>query len=170
MHRAGRLAGGVAFVATVGWVRREVRDAGDLERLRVRPRGVDVAVHEEDRPVGEIVEQILRRCSAGEMLHRPAAAEDPGALGVLGGVSRHGVAIRGHPGQIVERDVHPVPTRERRVDVRILEPRQHHPPGQVHHLGGGAGRSRTSASVPTATIRPSRIAIACAHRRAASIV
>ena len=56
------------------------------------------------------------------------------------------------------------------VDVRVLERRQHHPAGRWRTSFASGNRSRTSGSVPTATMRSPRIATAPAHRRAASIV
>ena len=55
----------------------------------VDPGAVTVAVGEEDRPVGDDrVEGLTRRGAAREVLHRPAAADDPLEVGVRRGVRR----------------------------------------------------------------------------------
>ena len=64
-------------------------DARELERPAVDPGAVVVAVGQEHRPVGDDRVEVGRgRRAAGERRHRPAAAEDPGQLGVGGGVRR----------------------------------------------------------------------------------
>ena len=143
----------------------------DLERLRVHPRAVDVAVQQEDGPVGhDVVEQLLGRGAAWEVGHEPAAAEDPRLLRVGAGVRRDGVAVRVDARQVVERDVQPVPARERRVDVGVWKPGSTIRPGRCRSSFASGNRSFTSGSVPTAAIRSPRTATAPAHRRAASIV
>src|SRR5690606_22370073 len=51
---ARRLAALVANDRATRWIRRVLRDAGDLERARVRKRHVPVEARNEDRVVGNV--------------------------------------------------------------------------------------------------------------------
>ena len=96
VQRPLRLAGLEALDPPARWVGRLARDAGGRERDRVHPGAVAVAVVEERRPVGNDGVQVgPARRPALEGVDRPAAADDPVELGVLGGVA--GDRSRGTP-------------------------------------------------------------------------
>src|SRR6266542_113375 len=98
-YSAGLVAGGRAVahpleppIGGVGRVRAHPRK---LERPAVDPGAVVVAVNEVDGPVWDDMVQVAARGSAGgEMVHRPAAAEDPRSAGVP-------PRILGDPGEAV---------------------------------------------------------------------
>ncbi len=126
---------GVTLDPPVPRVGRLARDVADLQRLRVHPRAVDVAVQQEDGPVGDdVVEQVLGRCAAGEVRHEPAPAEDRRLVGVLPGVRRHRVSVRVHARKVVERHVQAIAAGERGVEMGVLERREHHPSREVEEL------------------------------------
>jgi hypothetical protein len=95
---------------------------------------VGVGVHQVDRSVrDERVELPAVRLVAAEHRHVPATADDPGVVGVRRGVRGDPVEVVRQRVQVVEVEVPPDPARERRVDVRVLEPRRDTGPGE--HVG-----------------------------------
>ena len=108
-----------------------------------------VAVHEEGRPVGhDRVEVGLERRAAGKGVHRPAVAEDPLAVGMLGCVACDRLeALLARLG-LVERALELREPAVRRVEVRVLEAGEHHAAaelddarlraGELGEVGGGA--------------------------------
>ncbi len=64
------------------------------------------------------------RCGPAVAEHRrvPATTDDPGVAGIRGGVRRDPFQVVVDVVQVVEVDVPPDAPRERRVDVRVLEP------------------------------------------------
>jgi hypothetical protein len=140
LERAARLARarGVPLDPSVGGIGRVPRDAGEFQGAAVDPGTVMVPVGQIDRSVGDDgVQQLLRRRTALEGLHRPAASGDPLPLRMRGGVRAHG----GHrllrclgPGQVALGEFE---TGRDRVDVRVLEAGQQQPPRQVDHFGPG---------------------------------
>ncbi len=136
VERTRGLAPTVPLDAAVGGIRRGRGDAGPLERRGVDPGAVVVAVGQEHRPVRhDPVEHCRGRDAAGEGIHRPAATDDPLGIGIRQGVRRDGVDV------VVEV----VPAGEvagvhleaglDRVDVGVLESRQHPGAVEVHDLG-----------------------------------
>ena len=86
---------GITLDPPTGRVGRGRRDAGQFERPRVDPGAVVVAVREHGGPVGhDRVERGRRRRPAGEVVHRPAAADHPLAVGMRR-------PIRGDPAQVL---------------------------------------------------------------------
>ena len=72
-----------AVEAAVGRFRGPRRDPGDLERLRVDPGAVAVAAGQEDRSIGRDPVQVSPAGDAArEVVHGPAAALDPGHVGM----------------------------------------------------------------------------------------
>ncbi|GAA3146279.1 hypothetical protein GCM10017687_74030 [Streptomyces echinatus] len=140
LERAARLAGGVALDPPVGRVGGAPADPGQLQRPAVDPGTVVVPVGQIHRPVRDDgVQQLLRRRTARERLHGPAAAEDPLPLrmGVgVGAYGGHGLLGRRPSGQIALGQFEP---GRHRMDVRVLEAGQQQPAGQVHHLGARPG-------------------------------
>ena len=136
----GRLTGrGVALDPAVGRVGGVAVDAGDLERLAVDPGAVHVAVHQEDRPVGDDrVEVLLARRAAGKVLHRPAAAGDPRLVRVRCGVRGDGGQVALPLDGVVEPQPVELAARHRCVHVRVLEAGQHLGAAGLHHPGAGA--------------------------------
>ena len=125
----------VADEVAVPRVGRVGGDARELERLRVHPRRVRVGVHQVDRPIRhEGVELTTVRLVAAEHRHVPAAADDPGVVGVRRDVRGDPIEVVLQRVQVVEVEVPPDPPRERGVDVRVLEPRRD--AGPREHIGG----------------------------------
>ncbi len=140
---AGGLAVRAALDPAVVRIRGVPVDPGRLQRAGVHPGPVHVAVEQEHRAVGDDrVQVLLARCAAREVLHGPAAAEDPGLLGVGVGVGGDGVQVGVPPLQVVQPQPEPVASGERRVDVGVLEAGQQQPAGRAHHAGGGSGQAR----------------------------
>ena len=110
-----RRAVGVADEVAVPRIGRVGGDARELERLRVHPRRVRVGVHQVDGPVGhERVELATVRMVVAEHRHVPAAADDPGVVGVRRGVRRDPVEVVLHRVQVVEVAVPADPPRRTR--------------------------------------------------------
>ena len=93
-----------------------------------------------------------------------------GCSGLARAYGRDRVAVRVDARQVVERDVQPVPARERRVQMGVLEGGEHHPAGEVEDFLRIREAFPHRGSVPTAAIRSPTMATAPAQRRAASIV
>ena len=172
VERAGRLAVGRPLDAAVVGIGRVPRDAGSLERPRVHPGAVAVAVRQVDAPIRhDRVQEFLGGGAAREDVHRPSPAEDPFALGMVArvGLDREQVVLLGR--QVVQVALHHVEAAEDRMHVGVLEPRHEHLPGEVDDLGAAARRASGSRRrCPTATIRPASTATARAQERAASTV
>ena len=139
VQRALGLAGRGPLDPAVRGIRGRGVHPGQRQRPRVHPGAVVVAVGQEHRPVGDhLVEVLLGGHAAGEHVHAPAAAGDPGGAGVAAGVGadRRQVALPGVlAGQVALAALQPAAGR---VHVRVLEPGQQHPPAQVDHLGARA--------------------------------
>ncbi|CAB5028053.1 unannotated protein [freshwater metagenome] len=141
VHRVGRtlvegsggLSGdGIALDSPVDGVGGVAGDTCQLERPTVDPGPVHIAVKQEHGPIGyHRVEVLLTRSAAGEVLHGPATADDPLVVGVRVGVRSNRGEVVVATLDIVEKDVHSVATAEGRMDVRVLEPRNHHASWQV---------------------------------------
>ncbi len=126
---------GVALDAAVGGVGRAGVHARELERPRVDPGAVVVAVVDEHRAVGdELVQDVLGRGAAGEHVHRPPAPEDPLGARVRPRVRRDQGSVLLQAVRLGQVDPQPVEPRGRRVHVRILEAREQEPAGQVDDL------------------------------------
>ena len=139
LERPGGLSVGVALDPAVGGVGGLARNPGELERPRVRPGAVAVAVHEEGRPVGDkFVEVALERSPAREGVHRPAVPEDPVAVGMLGGIARDSLeAFLARLG-LVQSALKLREAAVRRVEVRVLEAREHHAAAELDDACPGA--------------------------------
>ncbi len=119
---AVRIAGDPAIVG----VGRRGRDAGPVERGRVDPRIVAVAVGQEDRAVrADPVEVLPARQPAREVRQRPAATRDPLDIRVGARVGRDG-------GQVFVKSTEPVElaadareARHRWVDMAVAEAWRH---------------------------------------------
>ena len=125
VERAARRAVGVALDPAVGGVGGRGRDPGQLERLRVDPRPVPIAVGQEDRAVGDDpVEVLAPRRPALERGHVPAAAADPRLVRVR---SRRRPRSTSSPGpdcaSVVEVAAEHRQPAVDRVDVGVLEAR-----------------------------------------------
>ena len=114
-------------------------DPGELERFAVDPGAVAVAVRQVDRAVrGDLVQRRGCRDTAGERLHRPAAAGDPAVAGVALDVvadDREVLRQRDRAGQVAPAQLIAC---ENRMHVRVDEARQQRAAGQVDDLGAGA--------------------------------
>ena len=159
VQRAGRLPGhGVAFDAAVPRVGRVARDPRELERAAVHPRAVHVPVHQEHRTVGDdAVQVLLARGSAGEQVHRPPPSGDPRLAGVVRGVRGDRLQVGVDRPEVVEVHAQQVPSAERGMDVRVLEPGHDQPPGHRPHVGRGVRRDPVAqpASRRRRSARPS---------------
>ena len=125
VERAGRAAVRVALDPAVGRVGGLGGHAGQLECPGVDPGAVAVAVGQDDRAIRhDRVEVLAPWRAAGEVVHVPAAAADPGlvrvASSVLGDHREVGLA----PAGVVELAAEPGQTAVDRMDVRILETRR----------------------------------------------
>ncbi len=162
---AGGVPVGVPLDAAVRRVRRPGVDPGQLERPAVDPCPVVVPVGQVDRPVGHHPVEVGRgRSAAGEGRHRPASAEDPRHLRVVGGVRRDGgeVAVPAlHLGQVAPD---PLESALDGVHVGIHEPRREQPSPEIDVLDARPRRRPRSASAPTSTIRPPSTTTAPAPR------
>ena len=122
----------VALDPAAGRIGRRRRDPGRRERPRVDPDPVVVAVREHGRAVRhDGVERRRRRRAAGEVAHRPAAADDPLPVGV-------GVAVDGDTAQVLVGAAAALEAAQRRrvaarpeMAVRVLESGEHHPAVEV---------------------------------------
>jgi hypothetical protein len=130
------LARRVPFEPAVCRIGRVPCDTGEFQRAAVDPGAVVVAVGQIHRPVRyDRVQQRLRRRTALEGLHGPAAAGDPLSVGVRVGVRPNdGKRVPGRlrPGQVALGELQ---ARRHRVDVRVLEPGQEQPSGEIDHFG-----------------------------------
>ena len=128
----------VADDVPVPRVGRRGGDAAADQRFGVHPRGVRVRVHQEHGTVRhDGVEVLAARPPAGcEDGVVPPAADDPGQVRVLARERPDALEVRVLGVQIVEVHVAEVPAGERRVDVRVLEPR--HDACAREHRGGAA--------------------------------
>ena len=140
VQHAGRVPAVVPLDVPVRGVVGAGGDAGDLERPGVDPHPVVVAVGQRDRPVGhDLVQLGGGRQATGEGGHRPAAALDPGEVGVRGGmladVREIGTTIGRQPAQVAAE---PLEAALHRVDVGVGEAGQEQSARGVHD--GGAPR------------------------------
>ena len=150
-------------------------DPGELERPRVDPGAVAVAVRQEDRPVGhDPVEVLAARGAAREVGHVPAAAADPRLVRVGARVCRDLVVGRrpdcASSWRSQRRRRQPAVDR---VDVRVRKPGRDGPAAQVDDPGRAARSARATAASgrrPPRSGRPRTARRACAQLRAASIV
>ncbi len=135
VQRPGRFAGHrVALDPAVRRVRGARRDAAELEGAAVGPGAVHVPVEQEHGPVGhDGVEVLLARRPAGEVLHRPPAAEHPRLVGVVGGVAADDVEVLGATGRVVQPHPAQVPPGDGRVHVAVLEAGEHQPAWRLDH-------------------------------------
>ena len=130
-------------------VGRVAADPGQLQRSGVRPRAVVVAVGQDHGPVGDGRVQLLAGGDpAREVAHRPAAAQDPLAVGVGCGVLADAPQVLLRPAALREVAERALVSAHRQVAVRVLEAGQHHAaldvddprarPGQLRDLRGAA--------------------------------
>ncbi len=144
-------------------VRRGRGQAGQVQRPGVDPGAVPVPVREVGRPVRDhAVQQLAGRGAAGEPLHPPAAAVDPLPVRLGRGVGPDPVQRPGLVLGAVQVAAQHRDPRERRVNVRVLEPGQQGPALRGTASVWLPARSRISSSVPTAMIRPPCTATAVA--------
>ena len=135
----GGAAGGVALDAPARRVGGGGADARQLEGARVDPGAVPVAVVEIDGAVGhERVELGGRRAAGREVVHRPAAAVDPLALGVVRGIGRDDAAVLLAVVRVVEPAAVAREAAALRVHVRVLEAGQQAAALQVDDVRGRA--------------------------------
>jgi hypothetical protein len=100
---------------------------------------VPVPVRQEDGTVrNDRVQIVFRRASAREHVHGPPAPEDPRLARVGFGVRGDRREIVGLRIQIVQVALEHVDAGGHRMDVRVLEPGDEHPAGEVDHLGPAA--------------------------------
>ena len=132
---AGRLAGGVPLDPAPRRVGGGAGDPGQLQGEAVDPGAVAVGGLQQHRPVGD--HRVQRRpvgAAGAEGVHDPAAAEDPGVAGVVGGVAGHGGRVRRRL-DLVEVALGQLQAAGGGVDVRVLEPGQDQPAVQAQHPG-----------------------------------
>jgi hypothetical protein len=87
---------------------------------------VNIAVEQERRLAGgHRVEVVAMGHAAREVLHRPAAADHPRHVRVLGDVRRYCIAVRRPAGEPAQIDGVQIATGLRDVDVRVLKARDH---------------------------------------------
>jgi len=97
---------------------------------------VPVPVGQEDGTIrDDRVQSVLRRASTWEHVHGPPAPEDPRLLRVGVGVGDDRLQVVGLRVQIVQVAPEHVDAGGYRMDVRVLEPGDEHPAGEVDHLG-----------------------------------
>lgn len=84
------------------------------------------------------VQIVFRRASAREHVHGPPAPEDPLLVRVGFGVRGDRRQVAGLRIQVVQVALEHVDPGGNRVDVRVLEPGDEHPAGEVDHLGPAA--------------------------------
>ena len=141
LEAARRRPVGIAHEVAVERIRRVGVPPGELERPRVHPPGVHVGVQQEHRPIGhDGVEVRGERAGVAEHRAVPAAAQDPRQVGVRLGEGPDPLEVRVAVDEVVEVHVQEVAGAERRVDVRVLEPREDHAPGEVEVLAAGPDR------------------------------
>ena len=143
VQRAARPPVRVPLDASVGGVGGPAVDAGELDRARVDPRAVVVAVGQVDGPVRHHrVEVGGQRGPAGERRHRPPSADDPRQVRAVGGVLPDGpeVVLAGLPPREVAAQ--PLETTLDRMDVGVDEARHDQAAGHVDHLGSGGPVAR----------------------------
>jgi hypothetical protein len=137
---------------TVHRIRSRGIDAGHPQRDRVGPGPMSVGVVDQDRTVGDdCVEGLLGRATAGEPGLGPPAPQDPGQVGIVGGVSGdegHGVV---GVSTSLEGAAKQVEATAARVAVGVLETGGEHPTGQVHHPGPFPDRVHDCLLVPYRT-------------------
>ncbi len=129
----------VAFdPATLG-VGSGIGDADQLQRAAVDPHAVVVAVDQGSRAIGHQFVQLLAGGeAAGEIAHRPAAAENPFLIGMTAGVGGDRQAGLLASLDLLQRALrHAVPGLGR-VGVGVLKTGQEHPALHVDHAGAGA--------------------------------
>ncbi len=150
MEGALRLAVGRPLDPAVGRVRRVAADPGQGQGTRVHPDAVAIAVREHDRPVRhDRVEQLLRRGPVRVVRHIPAAALDPGQVGMRLRVGADRLDDGGRAARdVVEAAPDPVQPAVGRVDVSVAEAGQRHPPGQVDPPGPWPDERRDVPSQP----------------------
>ena len=165
---AGRLAGGVPLDPAPRRVGGGAGDPGQLQGEAVDPGAVAVGGLQQHRPVGD--HRVQRRpvgAAGAEGVHDPAAAEDPGVAGVVGGVAGHGGGVRRRL-DLVEVALGQLQAAGGGVDVRVLEPGQDQPAVQAQHPGRRSAQLGQVALGPAAATRPARTATASAQGRAGS--
>jgi hypothetical protein len=100
---------------------------------------VPVPVRQEHGPIrNDRVQIVFRWASAREHVHRPPAPEDPRLLPVGFGVRGDRRQVAGLRIQVVQVALEHVDPGGHRMDVRVLEPGDEHPAGEVDHLGPSA--------------------------------
>ena len=149
---------GVALDAAAGRVGRRRGDAGQLERPRVDPRAVVVAVREHRRPVGHDGVERRRggRCRRGS---RPSTSRRRRTQSRSGCAARYRRSGAGLVGAVAALEValgRAVPAHAE-VAVGVHEAGQHaSPPCRSTTRVAGPRRPSRSRPLPTATIRPAR--------------
>ena len=133
VERPARLPVRIPLDPSVGRIDGIPVDRGDLEGPTVHPGPVPIAVDEEGGAIRDHpVERLAGRRAAGECRHRPAVADQPGAISLRLGVGLDGLEVGGRvDGQVVERAAGQTDPGHHRVDVRILEGRQQGSSGQL---------------------------------------
>ena len=135
VHGARGFAGFVADDPPVDGVRRLPRQAGDLERSRVRPRAVAVPARQVDGTVADDgVQDLLRRVAPGEDVHGPAAADDPPIIRMRRRVLRDDPLVVLHRVRLGQVAVQHLEPARRRMHVGVLEPGEQHPSTEVQNL------------------------------------
>ncbi len=151
VERAARRAVRVALDPAPGRVGGPGGDPGQLERARVHPGAMDVAVDDVDRAIRhDHVEVFAAGRAAGELVHVPAGAEDPARLGVCSRVVGDRLEISGPAAPVVQVDLLAVRAVVGRVEVAVLKAGQHRPPAQLNDAGA------RSDETPDVAVRPDR--------------
>ena len=136
VQRALRLTRAIPFYPAIFGVGRECRHARCLERPRVRPGAVAIAIQQDRGPVRhQLVQELARWRAALEGGQRPSPTDDP-RVGRVRPVERAddlpiAVDVEGAAEVALDHREPAVP----RVDMGVLEARQHQPVPEGDHLG-----------------------------------
>ncbi len=140
LEGAGRGAVRLPLDASVRRVGRGAVDAREVECAGVDPGAVAVPVGEHDRPVRhDRVEHGAGGRAPGEEVHGPAAAADPGGLGVLLGVGGHHRQVAVDGALLAQVAAEHLDAGHRRMHVGVLESGDEQSSVEVDHLGVRVG-------------------------------